>query len=68
MPHLPGAQARGLAVTIGGGCATLPLIMSDELWVPMVHVSNLTDDGEQRYWLVMWQPERDEVRLDGPRQ
>jgi hypothetical protein len=33
-----------------------------------VHVSNLTDDLQRRYWYVMWYPERDEVRLDGPRQ
>jgi hypothetical protein len=31
------------------------------------HVSNLTDRLARLYWYVLWHPETDEVRLEGPR-
>ena len=38
--------------------------VEDDGWV---HVSNLTCDVERVYWRIQWDPERDEVQLDGPR-
>jgi hypothetical protein len=32
-----------------------------------VHVSNLTDRLVRLYWYVLWHPETDAVRIDGPR-
>jgi hypothetical protein len=32
-----------------------------------VHIANLTDDLQRIYWRILWNPETDAVRLEGPR-